>query len=61
MINNRINFATSIANEVMKNPEAAINFICCVADEVSVTDLIRIQAIFLKSLKEIPTKTNMNN
>lgn len=60
MINNRINFATSIANEVMKNPEAAINFINCVAFEASISDLIRIHTKFLNT-NRLKNKSNENN
>lgn len=59
--NPRVVIAQSIVDQVMRNPEAAINFVCCVADEVSMCDLYRIQAIFLNSLKTIHNKMNLNN
>lgn len=57
----RIAIASSISYEVLKSPEAAINFICCVADEISLSEFIRIQATFNESLKYIRQKNNLNN
>ena len=61
MTTTRINFATSIANEVLKNPELMTNFINIVADECSNIDLIRIHQIFFKSMKTVNDKWNLKN
>lgn len=57
----RVFYAQNIANEVMKNPDAAISFVCNVADEVSMVELERIYTVFFHNLKTIHTKTNLNN
>ena len=44
----------------MKNPEAAINFINCVAFEASISDLIRIHTNFLNT-NRLKNKSNENN
>lgn len=57
----RVAFATNIQNQVMKNPDAAAKFICCVADEVSITDLEKIYTMFFNNLNTIYTQKNLNN
>ncbi len=57
----RIQFATSITNECLKNPELTTNLISIVADECSNEDLIRIHKIFFESLKTVNDKGNLKN
>lgn len=59
--NTRVVFATNIQNQVMKNPDAATKFICCVADEVSITDLEKIYTKFFTNLNAVYTQKNLNN
>lgn len=61
MSTTRIKFATSIANEALKNPELITNFINIVADECSNIDLIRIHQVFFKSLKTVNNQWNLKN
>jgi len=57
----RTNFATTVANEALKNPELALEFIGLIADECSKVELIRIQQKFLKSVKTIHSKRSLEN
>lgn len=57
----RVFYAQNIVNEVMKNPDAAVHFVCNVADEVSMVELERIYTVFFHNLKTIHQKTNLNN
>lgn len=57
----RERIANAIANEVYKNPDAASNFICTVADEVSMVEFERIYFLFLNSLRTNYKTTNMQN
>jgi len=57
----RTAFAADIQNQIMKNPDAAVRFICCVADEISITDLEKIYTMFFKNLNTIYTQKNLNN
>lgn len=47
----RVQFATAIANEALKDPELITNFINIVADECSNAELFRIYQIFFQSKK----------
>lgn len=57
----RINFATSIEYECLKDPEQITNFICIVADELSNADLVRIYQLFFNSKTTVVKKINLNN
>lgn len=57
----RIFYTQNIINEVMKNPDAIVHFVCTVANEVSMVELERIYAIFSNNLKNIHKKINLNN
>lgn len=46
----RITFASKVAYECMKNPEAINSFICAVAETVNITDLQTIDSIFYQAL-----------
>ena len=61
MTTTRINFATSIANEALKNPELITNFINIVADECSNAELIRIHSIFFQTKQTVNDKRNLKN
>lgn len=46
---------------MMLNPEAMANFVCIVAEEVSLSELERISVRFQISLKNIEKKQNLEN
>lgn len=46
----RVTFASAIAYECQKNPEAMNSFICSVAETVNITDLQLINTMFYQSL-----------
>lgn len=60
-MNTRINFASLVEYECLKNPELVTNFISIVASELSNIDLIRIQQRFLNSKTTVYKKLNLNN
>ena len=57
----RIQFATAIANEALKDPELITNFINIVADECSNAELFRIYQIFFQSKKIAKDNPNLKN
>jgi len=57
----RIQFATAIANEALKDPELITNFINIVADECSNAELFRIYQIFFQSKKVAKDNPNLKN
>ena len=57
----RVQFATAIANEALKDPELITNFINIVADECSNAELFRIYQIFFQSKKKIQNNPNLKN
>ena len=57
--NPRAVLANLIFQEVIKSPEAVTNFVCAVVNEVSLTDLCRIQMVLAASMKNtIPNRLN---
>ena len=46
----RVSFASTVAYECMKNPEAMNSFICSVAETVNITDLQLINNMFYQVL-----------
>lgn len=57
----RIQFATAIANEALKDPELITNFINIVADECSNAELFRIYQIFFQSKNLAKNNPNLKN
>lgn len=61
MTTKRINFASRIEVECLKNPELITNLICIISDELSNSDLERIYKIFFDSKEVVNKKLNLNN
>lgn len=57
----RIYFASKVAKETAMQPEAINNFICCVAETVSIPDLELIYSMFHQTLENIEKKPNLMN
>ena len=60
-INPRVVYAETMQNEILKNSAAAINLICAIADECSMTDLQRIYIKFMNSLKATKESKGIDN
>lgn len=58
-MNTRINFASLVEYECLKNPELVTNLISIMASELSNVDLIRIQQRFLNSKTTVYKKIKL--
>lgn len=57
----RMTIATKILNKTLEIMEASAIFINIVANEISISDLVRIEQSFNEEIKNIHTKKNLQN
>ena len=57
----RMTIATKILNKTLETTEASAIFINIVANEISISDLARIEQSFNEEIKNIHSKKNLQN